>query len=351
MGISIRSGIQYAIAIQLAFGLSAHAQQRPERVPQIEEPRVKSTAGPVTAAPTTAPTAKPGDDQPLPAVAIEVQGSVEWAAAGVPVLGRDGWSLVKVNDVLAPATQVRTGLRSSINLKFGETTYISLRSATHASIEQCYRSAKAEVVRMGLGYGTVRGGSSEGEIRSDVVIDSTVATLAKRGTEGWQIEVEPVTGRFQISLAEFGLVEARQKLAAAGRTSREVRPGEYASDANIANLWIKQDIFNRNVTFFDSHQVTESDAEYSAENTRGYTVMAPGAGTSTVAYSGRASAEFVRDQLEGRAPGNPPDIAVVEPGTLNRPEGNFGTANVFRVRLAREARASAPDKRSFRVSR
>ena len=70
----------------------------------------------------------------------------------------------------------------------------------------------------------------EGKLRSDVVVDSTVATLAKRGTEGWQMRVEPMTGRFKISLAEYGLVDAVSKLRAAGRMSRTVRPGEYVTE-------------------------------------------------------------------------------------------------------------------------
>ena len=268
---------------------------------------------------------------------IEVSGDVEWAAAATPILAADGWTPVKLNDRLAPGTQVRTGLRSYVNLQFGQTTTISIRSATHASIDQCYRSAAAEVVRMGLGYGTVRGGSTEGEVRSDVIIDSTVATLAKRGTDGWQIGVDAGTGRFRISLARFGLVEARQKMLANQRMSRTVRPGEYATDQNIANMWIKQDIFDRNVTFYESTAITSADAEFVASNTRGYAVVAPGGGATQPGISGQLSDEFVLEQLADNVRRAAFQTIILQP--VARPEGHFGTGSSFRVLRAEDARS------------
>ena len=206
-----------------------------------------------------------------------------------------------------------------------------MRSATHASLDELYRSANTEHVKLGLGYGTVRGGSVEGTIRSDVRVESTVATLAKRGTERWQMHVEPVTGRFQISLAEHGLVEAIQKLRSPRRTARTVRPGEYANETNIANMWIKQDIFDRNVKFYQAEALTLADEEFTTENTRGYAGLAPGGGSSLVDLSARVNADFVLDQIEANTPPSvqPPTTAVLQP--VRRPEGNFGTGGIFRV--------------------
>jgi len=283
--------------------------------------------------PDAAAQAKPSETEALPAIVTEVSGSVEWALADVSVLAKEGWTPVKLNDSLHPGTQLRTGLRSCVILKFGETTLISVRSATHASIDQFYKSATTEHIRVGLGYGTVRGGSTEGEIRADVLIDSTVATLAKRGTEGWQMNVEPVTGRFNISLAEFGLVEAIRKTRDANRLSKTVRPGEYVTNANIGNLWIKQDIFNRNVTFFQADAVTAADANFNTTNTRGYAVISPGGGANLTASAYRNSANFVLDQLAARNPGSRPNTAILEPGIRGRPEGNFGTGGIFKARL------------------
>ena len=274
--------------------------------------------------PSTAPV------QAVSATVIEVQGGVEWAAAGVSPLATEGWTPVKVGDELKPTTQIRTGLRSHVNLQFGETTTISIRSITHASVEQFYRSATAEDVKIGLGYGTVRGGSTEGTIKCGVIVDSPIATLAKRGTEGWEIQVEPGLGRFRISLAEFGLVDAIQKLGGDRTRSRIVRPGEYATQADIANMWIQQDIFNRVVYFYEPTSVSEADAEFMSENASGYSALAPGGGTALIDLSGRVSAEFVLSQTAGGLPGGSPDMAVgVRPRI--RPEGNFGTPRTFRA--------------------
>ena len=293
-----------------------------------------------TPAADSAPETRDPSSQPLSAKVIDVRGAAEWAAVGVSVLVSDGWTPLKLDDVLQAGTQIRTGLRSHVNLQFGTTTIVGIRSATHAGIDQLYRSVNTEVIRLGLGYGTVRGGSSEGEMRSDFTVDSTVATLAKRGTEGWQMTVEPGTGRFRISLAEYGLVEAIRKLGRGLRTTRSVRPGEYATDANIANMWIKQDIFDRNVKFYEVQGLTAADVEFSQANARGLATVAPGGGTSVVDLSQRVNASFVLDQLAANAPpgSTGPNLVVIEPGVLQRPEGNFGTGSIFRVLVPQRTR-------------
>jgi hypothetical protein len=279
----------------------------------------------------------------LPATVTEVTGTVEWAKPGVSPLATEGWTPVKWKDKLEPGTQIRTGLRSSVHLQFGKTTLVAIRSATHASIDQIYKSAKTEHVRLGLGYGTVRGGSVEGTIRSDVVVDSPVATLAKRGTEGWEFRVEASTGRFRISLAEYGLVEAREKLSGAKALTRTVRPGEYATDANIANMWIKQDIFDRNIKFYEADAVTVSDAEFANENTRGYATLAPGGGSTVVDAAQRQNADFVLDQIgENYGRGGRDTTVLVPTGPVNRPEGNFGTGQTYKVLLPQKGRQIEP---------
>lgn len=332
-----RRGRNLALAITLAAALIAPRLygQKPAEKPTeaaTRAPTSDTTNRQVTASPHSPTDKRAEPTKPLPATVIEVVGNVEWALHGVDVLASEGWRPVLVNQRLIPGTQVRTGLRSHVNLQFGETTVCSLRSATHASIDDLYRSTEAEVVRIGLGYGAIRGGSSEGTIRADVVIDSTVATLAKRGTEGWEIAVEPGTGRFNISLAQYGLVEAVQKLGAR-RVSRSVRPGEYATERNIANMWIKQDIFDRSVQFFDVDSVTAAEADSLADNRRGYGIMAPSADASVVDASGRVDAQWVVGQIDSRVPASirPPTTILIPRGPIARPEGNFGTGDVFRV--------------------
>ena len=297
----------------------------------------------------TAPTEKV---EALWAMVIEVAGSVDWAVAGVSPLESKGWTPVRANDRLQPGSQIRTGLNSHVNLKFGETTVVAIRSATHASLDQILRSATTETVRVGLGYGTVRGGSTEGKFRSDVAIESTVATLAKRGTEGWEMQVEPMTGRFRISLAEHGLVEARSHIRSAQRTSRPVRPGEYATDTNIANMWIKQDIFDRNVKFYQAESVTLSDADFTTDHTRGYGVLAPGGGSNLTDISSRVSSDFVLGQVAQNFPSGvlPNTTLLVPTGAVARPEGHFGVGSSFKV-LVPEAPKLVGTHRSRSINR
>ncbi|MCH7631738.1 MAG: hypothetical protein IIB59_00885 [Planctomycetes bacterium] len=327
-------GVRTALSISvwlLAATLTPCAMgQQPEPQPDAEA----TQAEPVEPAEQTEQT-EPAEATATPAIVIEVVGRVDWALAGVSPLVSDGWTPVALADQLHPGTLVRTGLRSHVNLQFGETTIISVRSATYASIDQFLKSATTENVRIGLGYGTVRGGSTEGGIQSDVVVDSTVATLAKRGTEGWEMRIEPATGRFRISLAKHGLVDAIQKRADGRTQSRTVRPGEYATQANIANMWINQAIFDRNVKFFQATSMSSADATFALNNTRGFGEMDPGGGTTLIDLSSRGGADTL-------ANGNPAatlaTVATLLPALtptapLGRPEGNFGTGPIFRTRL------------------
>lgn len=324
LSIALATMTMSCLGIMSAAGAQRQEGSRPDRA----QP---GGAGQATREPQT---------EPLPAVVIEVAGTVERARPGLSPLVSKGWTPVKWKDRLEPGTQIRTGLRSYVHLQFGKTTVVAIRSATHAGIDQIYRSAKTEHVRISLGYGTVRGGSVEGKVRSDVVVDSTVATLAKRGTEGWEMRVEPVTGRFRISLAEYGLVEAFKKLRSAKRVSRQVRPGEYATDANIANMWIKQDIFDRNIKFYQAEAVTLADADFMAESTRGYGVLAPGGGSTLADASGRVSADFVLEQTARNFPGGllPTTTVLVPTGPVARPEGHFGTGRTFKVLVPEASR-------------
>jgi len=310
-----------AVMLGLIGCISALAQEA-DQPPPVNQERPPAA--------TQAQPADAGEAEQMPkAVVIEVAGPVEWSLPGLSPLVDEGWTPVQLNDTYEPGTQIRTGLRAHVNLKFGETTVVSIRSATHASIDQFYRSATTETIRVGLAYGTVRGGSTEGPIKADVEVDSTVATLSKRGTEGWQMWVEPSTNRFRVSLAEHGLVDAIQRIAPGRTRSKSVRPGEYATPDNIANLWIAQAKFDRNVQFYPAETVTVADARFANRNTGGLGVVAPGAGASLYDYAGRSAsaANATGSDLLRTAP----STLVFRRVPLPRPEGNFGTGTTFRV--------------------
>lgn len=270
---------------------------------------------------------------PLTAKVVDVVGDVAQAPVGTSPLDAEAWKPVAVDDQLSAGTLIRTGIRSRAIMLFGEENLVSVKAMTLSSISDFHQTDQAKVIRIGLGYGTVRGGSTEGTLRSDLIIDSTVATLAKRGTEGWQMQVEPYTGRFTISLAREGLVEALQK--ATGQR-RLVRPRQYATELNIGKMWINQEQFDRSVKLVAAESMTTADLDFTTAHSRGLATVAPGAGSEAVTFARRTpQRDFVVDQVvdrpAGTLPGGLPDLVVVEQPIVRRPEGNFGVGNTFRI--------------------
>ncbi len=298
-------------------------------------------AQPVATPPaTTQPTTQPeGPVTEMKARVIETAGTVAWAPVGTDVLDAAAWKPVQVNDEFGKGVQIRTGLRSHVTLQFGDDTVVSVRRATLASIDQFYRTQEAKSVRLGLGYGAIRGGATEGELRSDLTVESPVATLAKRGTEGWEIFVEPYTGGWRISLARTGLVEALER--ATGQR-RLVHPGEYANARNIAQAWINQALFDRVVRFVSADMLTSADVDFTTQSRGGTAPMALGGAADVLDFAGRSRpstyAASNREMLESAARmavlSSRFDTLLVTP----RPEGNFGVSPVQFLIDARDLR-------------
>ncbi len=265
--------------------------------------------------------AQPETRQTLEAVVIEVQGKVQRATTDADAKESVGWTDVTRDDHLPAGTQIKTGFRSYCILRFGADTVVKISKMTTASIDDFYKSETEQTVRLGLGYGVIRGGSAEGELRSDVVVDSTVATLAKRGTEGWQMAVEPSTAHFKISLTRSGLVEALAKLT--GR-SKEVRPGEYANQDNILSLWINQALFDREFKFYSDESKSDTEVSFSSKNNTGTGVLSPSSGTEAAGSSRQNNPNFVGGLTDDTQPGGD-----ARPSFVNRPEGDFGVPDTF----------------------
>jgi len=340
--------------VALTWAVDARGQSQPQPVnatarqpqsragqtpPESSQPAQSQTPQAQTAQskPAPPPTTDPADNQPpadlgeqLSAKVIEVEGGVEFASGAADPFDVAAWKPVELNMLLPPDSQIRTGMRSRCTLQFGEEpdiTVVQLRRATLAKISDYRRSGDTQRVRIGLGYGAVRGGSSEGTLRSDVVVDSSVATLAKRGTEGWEIEIEPVSGTFRISLSRSGLVEAYSK---AEKRSQEVAPGEYVSNETIARLWINQEIFDRAVAFYEPFSLTEYEVELMLGENSGYSSLGPN-GSQLYGNAGRRSAGF------GASAYYIPPVRtfVFQRLPVRRAEGNFGFSPTFRVLTAR----------------
>ncbi len=292
---------------------------------------------PTTTQPTTTRPAEPVTE--LKARVIETAGMVAWAPLGTDVLDAAAWKPVSVDDEFGGGVQIRTGLRSHVTLQFGDDTVVSVRRATLASIDQFYRTGEAKSVRLGLGYGAIRGGTTEGELRSDLTVESPVATLAKRGTEGWEMYVEPYTGGWRISLARTGLVEALE--SATGRR-RLVHPGEYANARNIARAWINQAMFDRVVRFVSADMLTAAEVDFTTHGRGGAAPITLDGAADLLDFSGRtppstfaaAGREALQSAARMAALSSQFDTLLVTP----RPEGNFGVPPVQFLIDARDLR-------------
>jgi hypothetical protein len=107
-------------------------------------------------------------------------------------------------------------------------------------------------------------------------------------------------------------------------------------------------MFTRQVSLFSGAGVTVAEAEFSVENSRGLSVMAPGSGMSTETLAARNNPDFVLSQIEEQSSSGVQAPASMQLprallGALPRPEGNFGTLDALGG--AGKARSSSSGRR------
>ncbi len=273
---------------------------------------VQAQARPETAA---APArARTDDQQALTAKVERVEGTVRHAPGGTRVTDVGAWKQAKRGDELGAGTQIRTSLRSLALLRFGDDTIVMVKSMTLASIDEFYRTAVTKTTRLGLGYGTVRCGVSEGELRSDFTIDTPVATLSKRGT--WDFQAAYYRdGSWRFSGPVVGLTEALYKLTGQRRL---LHTGQYVNNLNIGMTWIRQARFDRSFSLHQLSGLTASEKPFMLLQAGGQGVAAPD-GQQITAFTKRAPANALRQ----RGAVTPPILP--RPTFFDRPEGDFGT--------------------------
>lgn len=279
----------------------------------------------VTAVPVLAqdepplPPAAPAGAQPLSADVIELTGTAYMAPGGADLLDQAAWKKLAVGDKVPPGSQLRTANRTRLLLQIGDDTLMLAEPMTRCSLDELYTTPDTKTTRLSLGHGTIRAGVAEGELRSDLTIDSTVATLSKRGT--WGFEMTKFGSDVRMSLAERGLVEAIYKLT---NQRRLVNPGQYVNARTIARLWITQSRFDRAFSLFDAAGRTGAEVQFASLNDTGMAVVNPGGGVETYSQSGRAVDPTTGQVVEDDAAGEAAALLMERGLFLNRPEGNFG---------------------------
>jgi len=297
--------LRYAmlLTVGLGFQMSAALAQEPKKP-----------------APTTQPEKI---DEAFEATVIKIVGKVSYSK--LDAKGEPGkWQPAKIGDRLPAGTRVRTRLRSKIVMAFGKDSVVMIDRATLVSIDQFHRTADTKKIRLGLGHGVIRAGVSETTLRSDMTIDTPTATLSKKGTIDFRMEYEPFTGRFRISLAKEGLVEALNKLS---NRKRSIGPGQYVNQAMLR--WIETATFDRYVPVIDTFSMTDAEQLFNMVRDSGLGVIEPGAGTNIMSLSGRDAGQlFARLARERRNRLRPLRPQVIDGQRIfDRPEGNFGTGS------------------------
>jgi len=273
--------------------LAAPASQPGPATAPATQPAVKQAAPAAATQPAAA--ALPAGATPIEAEVIEVAGRAYWAPMGTAVTDQQAWQRVKLHDRYAAGIVIRTGLGSKVVLQFGKEepyTVVMIERLTLVSIASLYKTNTQKVSRVVISYGAVRGGVSEGGLQSSFVIDSTVATLTKRGTWDFRMFVERGTGRFEISLADRGLVEAINKMT---RQRQRIRSGQYVTEA--MRRWVEQTSFDRLIALQDLSGMTGAEKLFKAFHDSGLAALDAGAGANLFDLSKPGLSKLLRSRL------------------------------------------------------
>jgi hypothetical protein len=267
----------------------------------------------------TQATSAPTERTPITARVLEIRGDAKHAP-----IGSEDWQACAVDEEYPEQTVIETGVRSSIKLQIGnDDTYtaIVIESASRTVLSEAYRTADAKRVRIGVGYGRMRGGVAEGGLKSEFTVDSPVATLSKRGTWDFGLFFERGTDRFEIFLLDQGLVDAFSKVMGQHRT---VLPRELVTQT--MRRWLDQAQLVRNVPIVDFLGQADTSVAFNELDNSGLRVLNPEGGYTVLVD---LSNTFSQDQFTTLVRHSLPTLGeVVSPvtgGRITRPEGFFGT--------------------------
>lgn len=268
----------------------------------------------------TQPTTTPAERTLITARVLEVRGDVKHA-----LLDSEDWKPCQVDEEYPEQSVIETGVRSSIKLQIGsDDTYtaVVIESASRTILSEAYQTADAKRIRIGVGYGRMRGGVAEGGLKSEFTVDSPVATLSKRGTWDFGLFYERGTDRFEIFLLDQGLVDAFSKI---GGQHRAVLPREVVTQ--IMRRWLDEAQLRRNVAIADILGQSDISVAFNELGTSGLRVLNPEGGYTVLVD---LSNSFSQDQFTTLVRQSLPTLGtvvtpIVPRGSTTRLEGFFGT--------------------------
>ncbi|MBX3394386.1 MAG: hypothetical protein KF841_03360 [Phycisphaerae bacterium] len=310
-----------AIILGAPLGLSAQDLNSPSN----------AAASGATSTTATAPAAT--SSQPQPGEESLVYEVVE--IAGKPLVGPIGtnilkdyaqWRPIQVGEALGRGQQIHAPARAKVKMvarPADPPTVILVEPGSMVAIEDLAIRNGAAVSRLGLGYGAVRAGVAEGQVRSDMEIASPQAVLSKRGTDIFRLEY--VNGRFRMSLSDQGrgMLQAVQlrysnRGDVIGMKSRLVTPGQQVTQ-RMAQA-IDSMTFDRDININDVFGLVGNDRLFTMLNDRGFGFLLPFNGTAAEIFGGpTVTGQDGRKNLFGTNP-----FSLPSQGVRSIRDGDFG---------------------------
>jgi len=267
-----------------------------------------------------------------------VSGNVRFAPLGTDPLQDAGWQKVNVGDKLGAGVQIHVpAIRASLKLTARPSeppTVILIERGTLIGITELHLEKQQGVAksRVKLAYGAVRAGVAEGATRSDMEIESPVATLSKRGTDIFRFEYR--NGRFLMSLSEQGrgLIQAIQthsgQFGGLDRfRSRYMTPGQFVTQQMMRAIEGVQ--FDRTVNINDAFGLQGLDETFTILNSHGgLAFLLPQGGNMAGMWDGGGGTQGLGDKQLGLDPQAQAMLnqlfQALTPRTRSSPAGDFG---------------------------
>lgn len=192
-------------------------------------------------------------------------------------IGDDRWTATQIDDMLDEGTEVRTGMRSRLELVLHDgTTEVIVESSTRAALTSLLQTGDTETTRVDVKDGAVQASISEGTLRSDFAIRCPGAVLTREGTEGLRLTYDAGTGWFRATL-DHGL----------GRVTRNNRSARYLPGQSVTRLSVEQTValgqlLERTIPL--TGWVPNNEANQYARNQSGAAAFNPNAGHNTYGY-------------------------------------------------------------------
>lgn len=261
---------------------------------------------------------------------FEMQGNVRVGAAGTDPKLAAGWQTVKKGDTLRSGQAIHVPFRGKLKLvarPADPPTVLLFDSGSLIQISELSLKDGVALCRMDLGYGQIKAGVAEGATRSDLEIRSPAATLSKKGTDIFGMEVRP-DGRFNMFLTDHGrgLVQAIQMQstqmgALNTMRTRMLTPGQWITHQMSRAIDNMQ--FDRRVNINDVYGLGGADALFTMLNDRGFGFLLPAGGGGPLNLQGAPATEEGKINPNLQSPIQPFAENLAQ-GIRNITEGNFG---------------------------